>query len=208
MKHSILIAVAATVFLSGCTSPARRNDIPSYLKYYQVKPPEKMTVDVCRSYGCTAVDRVTLSEAQFQSITRPLRAKPASAEAERDGLKKVLANFETVMGNITGTSQDVEGTYVSLGPYQQDCVDESTNSTVYMMMLSDHGLLRYHRVGRPEGRLPIIGGGLGPHQTAVITETATGQAFAVDTWFHNNGAPAEIAPLSDWKTGWRPKKAR
>ena len=43
-----------------------------------------------------------------------------------------------------------------------------------------------------------------PHTSAVIVETANGQAYAVDSWFHDNGQPAEVVPLEQWVAGWGP----
>lgn len=201
MKKILLLSL---VMLTACASPARREDIPSYLKYYKLKAPEGMNVQSCRGYGCQFINNVTLNKQQWNAITRPLKSKSKTPAQEREKLKQVIANFETQIGAMTGTKEDIEGTYVRLGEFQQDCVDESTNTTSYLMMLQNHGLLKFHTVARPEGRLPIIGGGLGPHQTAVIIEKGTGATFAVDSWFHDNGHPAEIAPLGEWKTGWRP----
>ena len=59
---------------------------------------------------------------------------------------------------------------------------------------------------RPESRLPLLGGGFGPHQTAVIIDRATGERFAVDTWFYDNGEPAEVIPMDDWFYGWHPNR--
>ena len=34
-------------------------------------------------------------------------------------------------------------------PTQQDCVDEATNTTSYLLVLQAHGLLKHHTVGIP-----------------------------------------------------------
>jgi hypothetical protein len=89
---------------------------------------------------------------------------------------------------------------------QHDCVDESLNTTIYLTLLEQKGLLRHHNVEDPTVRLPIIHSGRWPHQTAVISEIETSKFYAVDSWFHDNGAKAEIVPLRKWKDGWKPKK--
>jgi hypothetical protein len=34
-------------------------------------------------------------------------------------------------------------------PTQEDCVDEATNTTSFLLILQSHGLLKYHTVGIP-----------------------------------------------------------
>jgi hypothetical protein len=43
-----------------------------------------------------------------------------------------------------------------------------------------------------------------PHTTAVIEETASGDRYAVDSWFLDNGQPPYIARLEVWKAGGAP----
>ncbi len=205
MKRALIIAaLILSGCTTGCTNLASRETPAAYFKTQHVPLPRDYTVSSCRGYGCQFIDTVTLTRAQWQGITRPLKRAPKTAAQEREKLKTVIGLFETQIGAMTGAAQDRAGTYGTLGPYQQDCVDESTNTTAYLMMLQNHGLLRFHTVGRPDGRLPILGGSLSPHQTAILVEKESGAFFAIDSWFHDNGHPAEIAPLADWKTGWRP----
>lgn len=199
-----LIGISILLCTTGCTNNARRNDPASYLKTAGIPLPDSQTLYSCRGYGCRKIDRIELTKKQWATITKPIKKKQANAAAERIALQKVIGLFEKEIGAMTGTAEDIEGTYHQLGDFQQDCIDESTNTTLYLMTLQNKGLLHYHTVGRPEGRLPLFSGRLGPHQTAIIVETKAGQAYAVDSWFHNNGHPAEIVLLDEWKTGWRP----
>mgnify|MGYP006950043666 CR=1 FL=1 len=43
-----------------------------------------------------------------------------------------------------------------------------------------------------------------PHTTAVVEEVASGERWAVDSWFHDNGVAPEILELPRWKAGWSP----
>jgi hypothetical protein len=43
-----------------------------------------------------------------------------------------------------------------------------------------------------------------PHATAVITDTTTGDPWAVDSWYLDNGLPPYIVPYDLWKRGWSP----
>ena len=88
---------------------------------------------------------------------------------------------------------------------QLDCVDETVNTTVYISLMEDDGLLDWHTLGAPADRNIFTGACCWPQKSAVVTETASGESYAVDSWFHDNGEPAEIVPLSAWLSGWKPR---
>lgn len=187
-----------TIFLlTGCVSENRMHDYKSYIKHYKVQEPVDLTTQTCRGYNCRIIDSVTLRKRDWSYITQPIKRKAKTAAEERERLRWVMGRFETVIGSANGTNADWPGTYLKLGDDQQDCADESTNATLYLLMLQDHGLLRYHTVGRPAGRFP-------PHLTAVIIDKDTGTPWAIDGWFHYNGVRAEVVPVEEWKHGWHP----
>ena len=128
-----------------------------------------------------------------------------NAAEERARIAKAIAFFEQRVGAITGTEADIAGTYSKLGDDQLDCVDESVNTTIYLSLLEQKNMLLYHKVGAPTARIPVVSLRLGPHQTAVIIEKDSGEAYAVDSWFHDNGTPPEIVPMNDWFFGWHPE---
>jgi hypothetical protein len=43
-----------------------------------------------------------------------------------------------------------------------------------------------------------------PHATAVIVDTGSGETWAVDAWFLDNGRPPYIVPYDFWQKGWSP----
>ena len=126
------------------------------------------------------------------------------AKSERTNIANAIGAFERIIGKKTGTSADIAGTYVQLGHMQQDCVDESTNTTTYLILLKKMDLLKFHNVNQLTSRPPILSGRLGPHRTAVIIENDTQTKYAVDSWFHDNGQVAEIVELDTWRWGWHP----
>jgi hypothetical protein len=193
------ILVALILLCTGCTNQTRLQDYETTLTKSNVSAPVGLTTKVCRGYGCRIVDTVTLTKRDWRYITEPIAFKPRTAEEERERLRWVIARFETSVGVVTGTSADVPGTYWGLGDDQQDCSDESTNTTMYLLMLQSHNLLRYHSVGGVAGRFP-------PHLTAVLIEKDSGIPYALDSWFHYNGVRAEVVPLDQWKFGWHPEQ--
>jgi len=194
------------IMLGGCASSPDSNH-QSYLKKKGLATTQTVSkFEHCYDYGCEHVTQVSLGAAEWNKIARNFSPRPLSAEAERERIKSAIAAFEQTVGAKTGTDADKWGTFRNMGAFQQDCVDESTNTTVYLMLLADNDLLRFHTVQAPTMRFPLIHAGRWPHQTAVIREKDSGTLYAVDSWFHDNGAPAEIILLKQWKEGWKPDR--
>ena len=142
---------------------------------------------------------VQLSEAQWQSV-RELFDDTSSAAEERQQLRRAIARLEQEVGAITGTWRDLAKNVAGAGlPGQLDCIAESKNTTTYLQLLSDAGLLKWHRVEARAVRHPLI---FNVHWSAVIRETHSDQQYAVDSWFLENGQPPYIQPLDAWKSGW------
>jgi hypothetical protein len=198
----------ASLLMMGCAGGGQSGDYAAYLKGKGLQPTTLEKFSHCRAYGCQKIDTVSLNKQEWRAIEKAFKPKPKNAEAERQRISKAIGVFETKVGAITGTEEDVGNTFSEFGPHQLDCVDESTNTTVYLALLQEKGLLKFHEVSAPTSRVPFVHyAGTWPHQTAVILEKNRRDGFyAVDSWFHDNGIPAEIVPLKEWKSGWRPEK--
>ena len=157
---------------------------------------------VCSGYGCERVHTVSLTETEWQWAVSPL-AGTDDAGAERAALARVIGRLERLVGPRTGTERNLGGTFRGVGrPGQMDCLDESTNTTTYLRMLAEAGLLPRHTVEQPRTRGYFIFGW--PHTSAVIRSLTDGDLYAVDSWFEDNGRPAHVVPLKQWRAGWRP----
>ena len=82
------------------------------------------------------------------------------------------------------------------GGWQLDCLDESANSTIYLLLFQQEGWLQHHVVLNRAFRAPLI---LDPHHTALVRETATGLDWAVDSWFLDQGEPPYVQELDQWR---------
>ena len=194
-------ALILLFFLAGCASISSPNI--SYERQ-NIPYPTLESFPHCRSYGCAKIDLLSLSKKEI-SIIKSIFKTNINKEKERQNIKKYIAFLEQAVGEKTGTKNDVAGTYLRLGSYQHDCIDESTNTTTYLILLDQIGLLKFHDVNALTSRPPIISGRLGPHRTAVIVEKDTGVKYAVDSWFHDNGVEPEIIELNTWRWGWHPE---
>jgi len=173
-----------------------RNDI--------ITQPTPANFSVCHGGTCAIVSQASLDEEQWRRIAAAFPAPARDAAEERTRIAEAIAQFETVVGTITGTTDDrAENQHGASWWSQMDCIDESTNSTTYLRVLARAGLLAWHRVEARVTRGFFLFGW--PHTTAVLSEQS-GARWAVDSWFHENGKLPEIVPLELWKTGWRPAK--
>lgn len=162
---------------------------------------------VCYGHTCQQLVNRSLYPETWRSIIEPLGVPLPTPVAERAAIATTISNMETTVGVLTGTSQDRGGNLAGFGlSGQMDCIDESTNTTTYLTMLGDNGLLKHHIVLDRATRFGLFVGA--PHSTAVIEEIGTGQRFAVDSWFYDNGQPPAIVELHEWKSGWEPGNNR
>lgn len=141
---------------------------------------------------------MSLDDRQWRAI-RLLFSETATPAEERRQIRRAIALFEKEVGQLTGTWRDLAKNVAGAGqPGQLDCISESKNTTTYLQLLGNGGLLRWHTVQAREVRHPLI---FNVHWTAVIRDESTGIRYAVDSWFLDNGQPPYIQPLDQWRSG-------
>ena len=200
MRTHITLCLFTALLVTACASKSF-NPVQHYLSKKSLKLPFGDTVQSCRGYGCTNIDTITLTKEEWQKIGSPFTSKAKTPQEERNKIKTAIASFETIIGEKTGTAQDKAGTFNKTGNFQQDCVDESINTTIYLLALKNRGHLEFHEILTPQSRLPFM---KWPHQSATIKDLTTGQKLAVDSWFYDNGQPPVIIDFQKWKKGWTP----
>ncbi len=167
-----------------------------------IRHPEPAHFNICFNHGCQNLADVRLTPEQWREIRQLFPAKSVSPQQERERIAQAVGRLETLVGRLTGIDNDRGGSLAGLwSKNQMDCVDESTNTRHYLVMLKNDGLLNYHVPAENERRFRPY---LYQHYSAVIEETTTHEKYAVDSWFRDNGQPAVILPLSVWKRGWTP----
>jgi hypothetical protein len=152
----------------------------------------------CTDYHCDTGRMVTLTDSQWREV-RDIFAIDTSPSQEREEIRRAIALLEQKVGAITGTWRDLGGNVAGAGePGQLDCISESKNTTTYLQLMSDDGLLKWHAVEPREVRHPFI---FDVHWSAVIRDRTDGKRFVVDSWFLDNGQPPYVQPLEDWLDG-------
>lgn len=195
-----IACVLTALFLSAC-SFAGSGPPNAHFAQFGASAPEGDTVSVCSGHGCKFQKSYTFSRSEIWEMENIMRANVRSSSPvdERRGIAKTLAWIETRVGPATGTQNDRAGISFSSGgdPGQQDCVDEATNATAYLLVMQRHGLIRQHAVIAPMSKGVLIDGRW-PHYFAVIEEKGTGAKFAMDTFVGPNGAPPAVVPAEEY----------
>lgn len=159
--------------------------------------------EICHSGGCTEISNVSLSDEEWQQVSAIFDNNAKNAAEERAQIAQAIGVLETLVGNKIGTSGDLAGTFGNSNHKgQQDCNDEAINSTTYMRLLAINGLINLHAIEDTRTRNFFFTGW--PHSTAVIRDIATGERFAVDSWFYDNGHAATVVPFAQWKANYQP----
>ena len=206
----ILPLLGLLVFLSGCTgkySPMNSKYITldNYIEYNKLSPINDFDLTVCSGYNCNFITNIKFTDQDIQEISNMFSTSIRSAEQERVMIAKAIGKMEQITGLVVGTNIDnggvLENEYIG-DITRQDCVDESSTTTNYLKYLVDLELVYYHDIQIPQSRGALIDGRW-PHFTAVIKDKQTGEQFAIDSWYLDNGQPPVVMPLKDWVFDFR-----
>lgn len=158
-------------------------------------------LDICFNYGCASHDLVLILDADIQAI-RQRMGQPTTAVEERSRLGQAIAAFYAVAARTTPIWKDRARNYPK-DPDESgkmDCIDHAHNTTGFLKIMQDQGMLNFHQVQHKVRRLRFID----EHWSARVSDNATGEAFAVDPWFFDFGHPAAVIPMEQWRWGRDP----
>ena len=162
---------------------------------------------VCYDFGCRNSSEVSLRGDEWQSIVSLFDA--SDAIKERDLIKQAIAQMETLAGKYSPVHKDlgmnlppvapageddVPVRSSSLFPGQLDCIDESMNTTRYLTLFEQAGLLRFHRVGKRVYRRSF----LYQHWAAQVEDISSGKRYVIDSWFEPNGEQPVLVSSERW----------
>lgn len=155
-------------------------------------------IQVCMNFSCKDKQFISLDQQEWESIANWLVPVADEAGIERQNIVNAIGWFEVIVGRHTPTHRDVGGDLGNPGanfPGQLDCIDESLNTTTYLKLLEQNGLLKHHRVVEPAYRRAI----LDQHWAGQI-ETLDGQErWIIDSWFQNNGYLPYLQSEAEWQ---------
>ena len=156
-------------------------------------------IAICHAYGCNASTEVRFSDAELKELHR-FFVGVRNAEEERDTAARVVGLFYLLAGKQSPVWQDHgenDDDEELIG--RMDCIDHSTNTTVFLRLMQQSGWLRFHDVAEPVQR-----GFWAAHWAARLIERADGSEWIIDSWFFDPGRPAAVFPLDTWRRGAAP----
>jgi hypothetical protein len=203
MRALTALLLALTAGLSACTFD--REGAPElHFADFRSEAPHGNAVWLCHAYGCQQQTKIVFGAAQLKDIAA-LMAKTKKADTpfeERRAVAYAVNWMYVYTGKIAGTIADRPGMdYNGSGdPTQMDCVDHSTNTTSFLLVLQHNGFLKHHTVGRPFAKGNILQGvSHWPHWTAILIEkTGRGQRWAVDSWVWPIGENPIVVEAEKW----------
>jgi hypothetical protein len=200
-RRSTLVAAFAGIMLAGCVSSGT-----SPLGWYasqDARMPNGLTLGICHAFGCQRQVSVRLTEADVAVLAGIMEPGRESPQAERAAVRRAVMWMEERVAPVVGSHNDIGGLDIQNAgtPGQMDCLDETTNTTTTLLLLAGNGLLAHHSPSYPVARGFFLDGRY-PHATAVMSETETGEDWAVDPWPYANAEDVDIMPLSDWFNTW------
>jgi len=166
-----------------------------------IHPPSAERMTVCYGFVCRRRHVFDFEPADRKKLTDLLSAGRASAEAERKAVQQAVVWFDRRIGPIIGTNTRIA--YADFRYFDDqhnfDCYDTTRNTTSLLLVLQEWGLLRHHVVADPRyrGNFLVL---QTPHNTAVLTERATGRNWVVDMWTKGYGELPDVMPVEQWLT--------
>jgi hypothetical protein len=175
---------------------------------YEIRADGTVILRICLNWSCFTQETVTLDAMDLASVSRHMAV--CSGDGLHDRLQRVrigiwrmeelAKKYLPVLANdqaINDRDADLIG--------RTDCVDNASNTTNFLHVLSDLALLDGWSVAAPEVRARFDFGAV--HWTAVLTDSQGGQRWSVDSWFRPHGHLPFVMPIEDWreeKRGWEP----
>lgn len=164
-------------------------------------PAQAVEVTICYNYGCAAQTTIKVDHNDLAELDQ-LFEEVANAAVERGSIQLAIGYLNRIAGRQTPIRNDKGGNYDDEGVEgRMDCIDHSRTTTAYLKLIEARGLLSYHRILDPVHRAPLW---VNDHWSARIQENETGEQYAVDAWFFDNGEPAAMIPIRDWLKGADP----
>lgn len=201
----LCILACSAMFFSPVFAYAELSEISRIFR----QTPSLNKFEVCQGGGCAEISKTSLTELEWNAVTRIFNVPTKSAQesnevVERQKIAQAIGLLEDLIGKKIGTTGDLAGTFFNGSlTGQQDCNDEAINTTTYMRLLKNNGYMPLHEIEDTRTRNFFFTGW--PHTTAVIREIKTGERYAVDSWFYDNGHAATIVTFKQWKANFQPE---
>ena len=153
-------------------------------------------IPICHGFGCNIESMISLSTAEWHSVTGWLKTNASDPNTERDHIRQAIGWMEVLVGRHGPGREDraLDLKHVANRTGQMDCIDESINTTTYLKLFEKQGLLRWHRVVERIQRRALFDA----HWASQIEEIHTSDRYVIDSWFQDNGLLPNVQRTEDW----------
>ncbi len=195
LSFALLLSTMFSAPAASATADAR-----AWMTAAGYVPPTSDLVVACHGYGCSRRAALAIDPVWFTAISAAMRAGRASPTAERKALATAIRIYTASISRQLGGEPDAPKSppFRSGTHGQMDCLDVSANTTSLLLVLKERGLMVHHDIEGAVSRGLFLDGRY-PHTTAVISEAASGTAWAVDPWSQAPGGNPDIISLAQWK---------
>ena len=202
--RGVTTACALAIGAALCVAPAARATElrPGISELYtsvSIYPPSAGSMTVCYGFVCRRRHILDFGPGDRAALTKIMAAGKASAVAERAAVQNAVIWFDRRVGPVIGTDKRIANADIRYfdDKHNFDCWDTTRNVTSVLLIMQDWGLLKHHEVGTPRYRgNPLMM--QTPHNTAVLTERATGSDWAVDLWTRAYAQAPEVKLADQW----------
>jgi len=176
--------------------------------HYRIEADGSVVLRLCFNSSCARTKMLTFSAADMEKVKDQLAFCPGQKLYDRlQRVRIAVWQMEALAEEyVPILANDRELNDREFGVYgRMDCVDNASNTANYLKILMDFGQLPLWRVEAPSMRKPLDLNAV--HWSAVLKDEATGEKWAVDSWFRPNGHLPFVLPLNVWKDetqGWLP----
>ena len=157
------IFILLSLFLTACGNVGGLN-----LGQYSDPNATPQNFIVCHGYGCTQKTVAGFNDQEWKNIKKIFEQKSDTAESERQKIASAIALMENYIGEVVGTKDDLpKAPIIRVSDKEQDCIDETVNTTKYLSFLKVDGLLHWYALGQPVYKGFMLNG-VYPHNSATI----------------------------------------
>ena len=161
----------------------------------------------CGGWGCSDPHPVDLTREEWDEVAAIMYPAALTAEEERIKIGQAIGRLETFAGGKVGYDRDRAGTAAGVLQFGQlDCYSEAANSSTFIHLLHNAGLLDFHEPADPIMRGQATARSWRQtHATATLMETESGVLYAMDSWFFASGHAAVSVEADVWADAWGPE---
>jgi hypothetical protein len=168
---------------------------------YRIHADGSVTLRLCFNWSCASRQNLTFTATDMTGVVRQMAL--CSGDGLHDRLQRLrigiwqmedlAEKYQPLLANdeaVNNRDQERGG--------RMDCVDNASNTTTFLHVLRDLGLLPGWSIAAPRvrNRFSML-----VHWTAVVVDRQNPESWSVDAWFRPNGHLPFVMPLADWVSG-------